>query len=179
MANAGSAGELRQAVTASPLENIVALADGRVRLAWGEAAVEREVAEISRLAAAQTASILEAAEREAAQLRAASSIELPAWPDSGVDRMPPATKPQVRSGVRTLGRQERVARKVLIAFVALSLVGVISGSAELAAHGFSFYLFRNVGTGAGNPQNLEENQGPGQPDAPRAQHKASPGHSGG
>lgn len=176
MANAASVSEFRRASPqASPLENMVALADGRVRLAWGEAAVEREVAEISRLAAAQTASILEAVELEAAQLRAASSIELSA----GVVRVPPATKPQVRPVARTKGRQERVARKVLIAFVALALVGVISGSAELAAHGFSFYLFRNVGTGAGNPQNLDENQGPGQPDAPRAHHTASPGHSGG
>jgi hypothetical protein len=63
---------------------------------------------------------------------------------------------------------------VLIAFVALSLVGAISGSAEIAAHGFSFFLFRNTGAGAGNPQNLTENQGPGQPDAPSPHHGPSP-----
>ena len=37
-------------------------------------------------------------------------------------------------------------------------------------HGLKFFLFRNTGAGAGNSQDLEENQGPGQPDAPGAHH---------
>jgi hypothetical protein len=65
-------------------------------------------------------------------------------------------------------------RKVQVAFVALSLVGVSSGAAEIAMHGFSFFLFRNAGAGAGNSHNLNENQGPGQPDVPRAHHSISP-----
>jgi hypothetical protein len=193
VADAAGVGELREAVTASPLGNMIVLADGRVRLAWAgaaggagvsggagvaAAAVEREVAEISRLAAAQTASILEAAEREAAQLRAAIT-ELSAGPDGGAVHVLTATKPQVRPGTKTRGRQVRAARKVQIAFVVLTLVGLAGGSAEIAAHGFSFFLFRNTGAGAGNPQNLNENQGPGQPDAPGVHHKASPGHGGG
>jgi len=62
-------------------------------------------------------------------------------------------------------------RKVVVAFVAVFLVGAVSGGVEIAIHGFSFFLFRNTGAGAGNPQDLEEDQGPGQPDAPGTHHK--------
>ena len=54
--------------------------------------------------------------------------------------------------------------------VLVALVGVIGGATEISLHGFSFFLFRNAGAGAGNSQNLEEDQGPGQSDAPGAQH---------
>jgi hypothetical protein len=33
-------------------------------------------------------------------------------------------------------------------------------------------VFRNAGAGAGNARNLNENQGPGQPDAPGTHHQA-------
>ena len=66
-------------------------------------------------------------------------------------------------------------RKVAIAFVALALVGVISAAVEIDLHGFSFFLFRNTGAGAGNAHGLNENQGPGQPDAPGAHHAPNAG----
>jgi hypothetical protein len=176
----------------------VALGDGRVRLAWAGAAVtdaaaisaaaEREAAEIRRQASAQSAAIREAAEREAAELRAAvmetphavvyvtEDLSSPARP--GVQVTNPATRParnpRTRPGTATKGRQVRAMRKVVVCFVALSLVGVTSGTVEIALHGFSFFLFRNAGAGAGNSRNLNENQGPGQPDAPGAHHKVNP-----
>ena len=160
-------------------------------------AVEREATEIRRQASAQSAAIRAAAEREAAELRAAV-LEMSAGLGGVVSRTEdligpvkpvtkpagqlttqpatrPATKPRTHPGTGAKGRQVRAMRKVVIAFVALSLVGVVSGAVEISMHGFSFFLFRNAGAGAGNSGNLNENQGPGQPGAPGAHHKTSPG----
>lgn len=133
---------------------------------------EREAAEISRQASAQIAAIRAAAELEAAELRA----EVMGRPDGTAGVMTiaeglisparPATKPRTGPGAGSKGRQVRAMRKVVIAFAALALVGVGSGAAEVALHGFSFFVFRNAGAGAGNSRDLNENQGPGQPDAP-------------
>jgi hypothetical protein len=71
-------------------------------------------------------------------------------------------------------------RRMMTALVAFFLVGIISGVTEIALHGFSFFLFRNAGTGAGNARNLDEDQGPGQPDAGKTSHQgrqATPGGS--
>jgi hypothetical protein len=146
----------------------VALGDGRVRLVWAGTAVEREAAEIRRHASEQIEAIRQAAEREAAALRAVV-MEMSAGPGAVVITTP-ATKPAVRPVPQTKGRQLRAMRKVQVAFVALALVGVISGAAEIDLHGLSFFLFRNDGAGAGNSRGLKENQGPGQPDAPRTHH---------
>jgi len=59
---------------------------------------------------------------------------------------------------------------MVAAFVAVFLVGVVAGSAQIARHGVPFFMFRNTGAGAGNPKDLKENQGPGQPDAPGTHH---------
>ena len=64
---------------------------------------------------------------------------------------------------------------MIFAFVALALLGIITASVQIAQNGLAFFLFRNAGAGAGNAQNLNENQGPGQPDAPGAHHSAKPG----
>jgi len=61
--------------------------------------------------------------------------------------------------------------KMVAAFAAVFMFGVVAGSAEIARHGVPFFMFRNTGAGAGNPQDLNENQGPGQPDAPGTHHK--------
>ena len=61
--------------------------------------------------------------------------------------------------------------KMVAAFVAVSVVGVVAGSAEIALHGFPFFAFRANGAGA-SLTGLKEDQGPGQPDAPGAHHKA-------
>ncbi len=83
----------------------------------------------------------------------------------------PSARPDTGPGTKQNGRQVNAIRKMVIALVAVFLVGVISGVTEIGMHGFSFFLFRNAGAGAGNSQNLNENQGPGQPDAPGTQHK--------
>jgi len=187
---------------ARPILSDAASAAARVqRLASGQSAAiaeaaERATTEIRRQASAQSAAIREAAQREAAELRAAvlemsaglggvvsrtegligpaKPVTKPAGQLTTQSAARPATKPRTRPGTGAKGRQVRAMRKVVIAFVALSLVGVISGAVEIKMHGFSFFLFRNVGAGAGNSNNLNENQGPGQPDAPGAHHKANP-----
>jgi hypothetical protein len=162
---------------AAQANRAVALGDGRVRLVWAGTAAEREAADIRRQVSAQSAAIREAAEREAAALRAvvmemSAGVVSVTGPEGRLTTQP-ATKPRIPPGTGTKGRQVRAMRKLQVAFVALSLVGVLSGAAEIALHGFSFFLFRNAGAGAGNSRNLNENQGPGQPDAPGAHHKAN------
>ena len=171
------------------LSEVITEAAAVQRQASGQSAAisdvaEREAAEISRRASAQIAAIREAAEREAAELRAAV-MDLPAGTADAVSITEglisparPAAKPRTHPGTGSKGRQVRAMRKVVIALAALFLVGASSGAAEVALHGFSFFLFRNAGAGAGNSHDLNENQGPGQPDAPRAHeahHEASPG----
>ena len=82
----------------------------------------------------------------------------------------PAAKPVARGKANARGRQARVMRKVVAAYAVLALIGGTSGGVEVRLHGLSFFLFRNAGTGAGNPGDLDEDQGPGQPDAPRPRH---------
>ena len=161
--------------------------------AWQSAAIseaaEREAAAIIRQACAQTEGISEDAAREAPGLRAAiaemsakvggvvyvtEDLFSPAGP-SAQPATRQATKLLARPGTGTGGRQVRAMRKAAIAFVALFLVGVISGAVEIEIHGFSFFLFRNAGAGAGNSHDLNENQGPGQSGAPGADHTVSPG----
>lgn len=90
----------------------------------------------------------------------------------------PATKPVTRAMPKARGRQARVMRKVVATFVVLSLTGVTTGAVEIKLHGFSFFVFRNAGAGAGNPGGLTEDQGPGQPDAPKPHTRSLPQVSG-
>ena len=62
-------------------------------------------------------------------------------------------------------------RKMVAAFVTVSVVGVVAGAAEIALHGFPFFVFRANGAGA-SLTGLKEDQGPGQPDAPEAHREA-------
>jgi hypothetical protein len=59
---------------------------------------------------------------------------------------------------------------MIAAFVGLTLIGLTLSAMQIAQNSFSFFLFRNAGAGAGNSQNLNEDQGPGQPEAPGAHH---------
>jgi hypothetical protein len=96
-------------------------------------------------------------------------------------RARPATKPAGKPGTSAKGRQVSAMHKMVAAFVAVSVVGVVAGSAEIALHGIPFFTFRANGAGA-SLTGLKENQGPGQPDAPGAHHKApaaTPGAAGG
>ena len=59
---------------------------------------------------------------------------------------------------------------MIFAYVALLLIPFIAGVTEVGLHGLPFFLFRNAGAAAGNSQNLNEDQGPDQSDAPGAHH---------
>jgi hypothetical protein len=60
------------------------------------------------------------------------------------------------------------ARVVTAATATLVAVALTAGAAEIALHGYNFFVFRSAGTGETGPNGLQENQGPGQPDAPKA-----------
>lgn len=63
-------------------------------------------------------------------------------------------------------------RFAVLATSALFMVAVVAGAVEIHLHGFRFFVFRSVGTGETGAGGLQENQGPGQPDAP----KPAPSH---
>lgn len=88
----------------------------------------------------------------------------------------PATRPVAKPGKSTAqpatgtrGRQARTARKMAAVLAVAVMVGLVSGGTELALHGGRFFIFRANGAGA-TETGPTENQGPGQPDAPGAQH---------
>ena len=57
--------------------------------------------------------------------------------------------------------------RVMTAFTAAMVVfALTAGATEVALHGFKFFVFRAAGTGETSGSGLQENQGPGQPDAP-------------
>lgn len=81
----------------------------------------------------------------------------------------PAAKPETESARKPESRPRQLAaiRVAAAATAALVLFAVIAGASEVALHGFRFFIFRSVGTGETGPNGLQEDQGPGQPDAPR------------
>jgi hypothetical protein len=160
------------------------------------AVAERETEIVWQQASAQAAAIREAAEREAAQLRA-TVMKLSAGPPVDIDgdvaslqavRLvgQPATRRAAGPGTRrAAGPGARLARRpqgpprqlvairvAAAATSALFLFAVAAGTTELALHGFAFFVFRSAGTGETSPHGLQEDQGPGQPDAP----KPAPSH---
>jgi hypothetical protein len=84
---------------------------------------------------------------------------------------PRRAKPKIREAGKPKNRQASAARKVTIALVALSLAGAATGATELVLHGPAFFVFRANGAGA-SQTGPEEDQGPGQPNAPGAHHHA-------
>jgi hypothetical protein len=159
-------------------------------------AAERETEIIGRQASAQAAAIREAAEREAAELRA-TVIKLSArlgelantdrggasQEAAGVVRKAsaraaamlaasPAARPRTTPARRPHGppRQLVAIRVAAAATAALCLFALTAGTTELVLHGFPFFVFRSAGTGETGSKGLQEDQGPGQPDAPRPHH---------
>jgi hypothetical protein len=61
----------------------------------------------------------------------------------------------------------RANRRWLLVLAALILIPVLSATVMIGMHGFSFYIFRQAGIGQTGGDGLQENQGPGQPDAPK------------
>ncbi len=112
-----------------------------------------------------------------AALVAAPPVASPPVPAGPAARpAPPATRPVAKPGKSTAqpatgtrGRQARTARKMAAVLAVAVMVGLVSGGSELALHGGRFFIFRANGAGA-TETGPTENQGPGQPDAPGAQH---------
>jgi hypothetical protein len=131
-------------------------------------AAERETEMIGQQASAQAAAIREVAERQAADLRA-TVIKISAEPSTLC-----AAAPRIRPARRPQGppRQLVAIRVAAAATAVLFAVALATGTTEVALHGFAFFAFRSVGTGETGPGGLQEDQGPGQPDAP----KPAPSH---
>ena len=106
---------------------------------------------------------------------AAAAIQPAARPGTAPRTRPrtrPATRPAARPRAQPKTRQYKAMRLTSVAAAALVLFTAVAGSAEVGLHGFKFFVFRAAGTGATNGDGLDENQGPGQPDAPGAHRKA-------
>jgi hypothetical protein len=147
-------------------------------------AAERETEMVWQQASAQAAAIREAAEREAAQLRA-TVMKLSAGPlvsfggdVASLDGAGLVAKPGFRTAGRPARRPQGPPRQLVAIRVAaaatsaLFLFALAAGTTELALHGFAFFVFRSAGTGETSSHGLQEDQGPGQPDAP----KPTPSH---
>jgi len=89
----------------------------------------------------------------------------------------PATRPADLPAIKPAGqpRQYAAMRLTRLAVAAMFLLAVIAGTTEIALHGYSFFVFRSAGTGSTPGSGLKEDQGPGQPDAPRT-HRQLTGH---
>jgi hypothetical protein len=165
-------------------------------------AAEREAELVWRQASVQAAAIREASEREAAELRATvmklsatpgglagtedalggqeagalgtrSARRLTATPEAtpgARGEAGPAARPMRRP--QGPPRQRVAIRVAAAATAALFLFAITAGTTEIALHGFAFFVFRSAGTGETGPSGLQEDQGPGQPDAP----KPTPSH---
>src|SRR6478672_6776987 len=84
---------------------------------------------------------------------------------------PRRTKPGTQAPGNAKNRQVSAARKVTAALVALTVAGIATGATEVVLHGPAFFVFRANGSGA-SQTGPEEDQGPGQPNAPGAHHNA-------
>jgi len=92
--------------------------------------------------------------------------------------VPSGARPAVTPKARPTGpagkangksRQHAAVRVMTIFTAAMVLFALTAGASEVAMHGFKFFVFRSAGTGeTGRNGGLQENQGPGQPDAPGA-----------
>jgi hypothetical protein len=136
------------------------------------AAAEREAETIWQQASARTAAIREAAEREAAELRATvikvSSASAAESTSATITEAKPVRKPKAPP------RQLAAIRVAAAATAALLLFALAAGTVEIALHGFAFFVFRSAGTGETPGSGLQENQGPGQPGAPKPAPRQQP-----
>ena len=78
----------------------------------------------------------------------------------------PAARPTAQPNAKS--RQHAAVRVMSVFTAAMVLFALTAGGAEVALHGFKFFVFRSAGTGETSGSGLQENQGPGQPDAPGA-----------
>lgn len=97
----------------------------------------------------------------------AGASAVPAQRRAGAHAARPARRSARKPAARPDGRQVAAFRFAVIATSALLLIAVAAGAVEIHLHGFAFFVFRSTGTGETGPSGLQEDQGPGQPDAPR------------
>jgi hypothetical protein len=187
------AGDLRSADSLWLAQRLLSKADqqaaGITLHAQGQAAAIRvaahhEAAEIKQRASDQAAALLAAAEWDAAQVRAAvmtMSAELgqvAAYVTENLTSCParPTAEPEAQPAQTPTARpRQYAAMRMVVAVVAATvLFAVTAGATELGLHGYPFFVFRSAGTGATPSGGLNEDQGPGQPRAPRA-HIHAPG----
>jgi hypothetical protein len=160
------------------------------RQASAQAAAIREAAEREAAALRDTVIRLSAAPAEPvnpdgglAGQQAAKLVGQPGTRTAGTS----ATKPAARPGTRREAepgtgrgaeprtgparRPQRPPRQLVAirvaaaATAALFVFALTAGTTEVALHGFAFFVFRSAGTGETRPSGLQEDQGPGQPDA--------------
>jgi len=90
----------------------------------------------------------------------------------------PAAEPSARPATKPAGlaRQHAAMRLTRLITAVLILFAAVCGTTEIALHGFSFFVFRSAGTGSTPGNGLQEDQGPGQPNAPGTHHHHVTGH---
>ena len=116
------------------------------------------------LPAARSATARPAAGR-AANSRAAAAK--PASAESASARAA-AAKAAAAANPNAVPRQILAGRVMGIIVLAMFMFALLAGTSEVALHGFRFFVFRSIGAGETGPNGLQEDQGPGQPDAPGA-----------
>jgi hypothetical protein len=124
----------------------------------------------------QAAMITRQVAHEATESPARRPVEKIAEKAAGEPGARPAKKP---AGGR--GRQVAAIRVAVIATSVLLAVPVVASVVEIHEHGFAFFVFRSAGTGETRSSGLQEDQGPGQPDAPKptpSTHKTVTVHRG-
>jgi hypothetical protein len=172
-------------------EQATAQAAAAVREAAGReagelrASMEALSAELGRVAAFVTQRLTIPAEPATEPAVGAVSPESPVRPASTPDRGPltrpgtlPKDTPRTAKAAKPGGRsrQIRSARIVVAAFISMALISTASGTVEILLHGFPFFVFRSAGTGTTPSGGLQEDQGPGQPNAPGSRRHAAQHH---
>ncbi|MDR3031636.1 MAG: hypothetical protein LBV78_00740 [Kitasatospora sp.] len=113
-----------------------------------------------------------ASQATATTTRPASASQLPASatttkprPAAKPARVATTTRPRParQTGAKPAGRQAKVMRRMVAAFAVVSAIGAITGTAELALHGFPFFILRADGAGAGETGPKE----PANPEMPK------------
>jgi hypothetical protein len=155
------------------------------------ARLESMLSELARTAAYVTESLATAAMPATAPVLPGATPALPRTRSAPPATRPPkpdttrndrsATRlaePSVRPAAKSAGRQAKALRKMMAAFAFVSVVGAVAGTAELALHGFPFFIFRANGAGASETGPREPANPPraGQPFLPGARHELAAHH---
>jgi hypothetical protein len=82
-----------------------------------------------------------------------------------------AAKAAAAANPNAVPRQILAGRVMGIIVLAMFMFALLAGTSEVALHGFRFFVFRSIGAGETGPNGLQEDQGPGQPDAPGARQQ--------